>query len=79
MTRNLLPALLLRSGLAPRVGVHDIAPLIPIVEVFGGLVASVNGGSASQGGMIIAAANLGLYESVLAVLDDTTAMENRIP
>ncbi len=47
----------------------DIAPLIPIIEAAGGVVTSETGGSAAQGGFVVAAANPALHRQALALLD----------
>lgn len=46
----------------------DIQPLIPIVEAAGGVVTSWDGGSALEGGAVIAAATPALHEEALAAL-----------
>jgi myo-inositol-1(or 4)-monophosphatase len=47
---------------------YDIAPLIPIIEGAGGMVTAWDGGSAADGGEIIAAATLQLHAEALALL-----------
>lgn len=46
----------------------DIAPLIPIIEGAGGIVTNWTGGSAFDGGQVIAAANEALLEQTIALL-----------
>ena len=53
--------LVVESGLQT----YDIAGLIPIIEGAGGVVTSWSGGSALNGGQIIAAANVELHEQAL--------------
>jgi myo-inositol-1(or 4)-monophosphatase len=52
------------AGLA----IYDIAALVPIIEGAGGIVTTWDGGDASRGGDIIAAASAGLHASALAVM-----------
>jgi myo-inositol-1(or 4)-monophosphatase len=52
------------AGLA----IYDIAALVPIIEGAGGIVTTWDGGDASSGGDIIAAASAGLHASALAVM-----------
>ena len=47
---------------------YDIAPLIPIIEGAGGIVTSWDGGSAAQGGAVVACGDKRLHESVLEML-----------
>lgn len=56
--------LALDAGLQP----YDIAPLIPIIEGAGGVVATWDGGSAAGGGDILAAANRTLFDQASALL-----------
>lgn len=56
--------LALDAGLEP----YDIAPLIPIIEGAGGVVATWDGGTAAGGGDIIAAANRDLFDQAKALL-----------
>ena len=49
---------------------YDIAPLIPIIEGAGGIVSTWSREPATEGGNIIAAASLELYEEALAFLQD---------
>lgn len=56
--------LVIESGLKP----YDIVALIPIIEGAGGIVTSWDGGSAAEGGRILAAANKRLHEAALALL-----------
>jgi myo-inositol-1(or 4)-monophosphatase len=44
----------------------DVQPILPVVEAAGGAVASWEGGSALDGGRIVAAANRALLDEVLA-------------
>jgi histidinol phosphatase-like enzyme (inositol monophosphatase family) len=57
--------LVVESGLKP----YDIVALIPIIEGAGGIVTSWTGGSAAQGGTILAAGNKALHEAALALLN----------
>ena len=52
------------AGLQP----YDIAPLIPIIEGAGGVVATWDGGPAKDGGRIVAAADRRLLDAALALL-----------
>lgn len=56
--------LVAESGL----NVYDIAALIPIIENAGGVVSSWDGGSAADGGSILASANPALHEQAIAAL-----------
>ncbi len=56
--------LVIESGLQP----YDIAALIPIVEGAGGVVTAWDGGSAAQGGAIIAAGDLRAHQAALKLL-----------
>ena len=56
--------LVIESGLKP----YDIVALIPIIEGAGGIVTSWDGGSAAQGGAIVAAGDKALHEKVVAML-----------
>ena len=47
---------------------YDIMPLIPVVEAAGGVVTSWEGGDASAGGQVVAAANRELHEKALGLL-----------
>lgn len=47
---------------------YDIQALIPIVEGAGGVITSWSGGSAQQGGQVIAAATADLHEAALDIL-----------
>lgn len=47
---------------------YDIQPLIPIIEAAGGVVSNRDGGSAADGGFVVAAANRALHAEVLAEL-----------
>ena len=47
---------------------HDIAALIPIVEGAGGIVTSWTGGSAAQGGRVIAAGDKRVHAEALEIL-----------
>ena len=47
---------------------YDIMPLIPIIEGAGGIVTDWQGAPATNGGLIIAAANERLYEEALGLL-----------
>jgi myo-inositol-1(or 4)-monophosphatase len=48
---------------------YDIIPLIPIIEGAGGVVTNWQGGDASRGGLIIAAANPELHSQALETLN----------
>lgn len=56
--------LVVESGLKS----YDIAPLIPIIEQAGGRVTTWEGGSAINGGRVLAAANPALHDAALAIL-----------
>jgi myo-inositol-1(or 4)-monophosphatase len=56
--------LVIEHGLKP----YDITPLIPIIEGAGGVVTSWDGGSAAQGGSVVAAANPRLHEAAVRLL-----------
>lgn len=47
---------------------YDIIALIPIVEAAGGVVTTLDGGSAMHGGFVVASATPELHEAALAVL-----------
>lgn len=47
----------------------DIAPLIPVIEGAGGVVTNWQGGSAFDGGQVIASANRTLHDQAIAMLD----------
>ncbi|MFQ5660412.1 MAG: histidinol-phosphatase [Gammaproteobacteria bacterium] len=57
--------LVIEGGLQP----YDILPLIPIIEAAGGIVTDWRGNPALSGGNVIAAANAGLHEKALALLN----------
>lgn len=46
----------------------DIAPLIPVIEGAGGVVTNWQGGSAFDGGQVVASGDKALHEQVLAML-----------
>lgn len=50
---------------------YDIVPLIPIVEAAGGVITDWQGGSAAEGGLVLAAANPALHSHALHVLQNT--------
>jgi histidinol phosphatase-like enzyme (inositol monophosphatase family) len=56
--------LVIESGLKP----YDICALVPIIEGAGGVVTDWNGGSAANGGAIIAAGDKRLHEKALKLL-----------
>ncbi|RCL00827.1 MAG: Inositol-1-monophosphatase [Candidatus Tokpelaia sp. JSC188] len=56
--------LVIETGLKP----YDVVALIPIIEKAGGVITQWNGRPAEEGGNIIAAATLQLYESALQKL-----------
>jgi myo-inositol-1(or 4)-monophosphatase len=56
--------LVIESGLKP----YDIVALIPIIEGAGGIITSWQGGSAAQGGAVIAAGNEALHAEALKLL-----------
>ena len=56
--------LIVESGLS----VHDIAPLIPIIEAAGGCITDWTGGSAQSGGHAVACGDPALHEEVLKIL-----------
>ena len=53
--------LVVECGLQP----YDIVPLIPIIEAAGGVVTDANGGSAANGGFIVAAGSPELHAAAL--------------
>jgi len=56
--------LVIESGLKP----YDIVALIPIIEGAGGVVTSWDGGSAAEGGTVLAAGSQALHRAALALL-----------
>lgn len=56
--------LVIEDGLKP----HDIVALIPIIKGAGGIVTTWEGGSAAQGGAIVAAGDKRLHAAALALL-----------
>ena len=56
--------LIVEAGLKP----YDIAALIPIIEGAGGVVTTWTGGSAAQGGAIVAAGDKGLHAQAVRML-----------
>ena len=56
--------LVVESGLS----VHDIAPLVPIIERAGGCITNWSGGTAAEGGHAIACGDPALHEAALKVL-----------
>ncbi len=56
--------LVVESGL----NIYDIAALIPIIEGAGGIVTSWDGGDASKGGSVLAAANTSLHKQAMEIL-----------
>ncbi|WP_316860230.1 histidinol-phosphatase [uncultured Cohaesibacter sp.] len=56
--------LVVEAGLKP----VDIAPLIPVIEGAGGIVTNWQGGSAFDGGQVVASGNAELHEQVLEIL-----------
>jgi myo-inositol-1(or 4)-monophosphatase len=50
------------------VQIYDIAPLIPIIQGAGGIVTDWTGGSATQGGNVIAAGDRRIHAKVLELL-----------
>ncbi len=61
--------LVIESGL----NIYDIAALIPIIEGAGGMVTSWSGGEASKGGSILAAANAGIHQQAMELLNKRDA------
>lgn len=57
--------IVVEAGLKP----YDIVGLIPVIEQAGGVIAQRDGGSAEEGGDIIAAATPELFEAVQAILN----------
>jgi myo-inositol-1(or 4)-monophosphatase len=47
---------------------HDVVPLIPIIEAAGGRITEWAGGSAVNGGKIVASANARLHDQILTLL-----------
>ena len=62
--------LVVESGLKA----HDIVALIPIIERAGGRVTSWAGGSATEGGQIIAAGDPRVHEQALRLLAPAARM-----
>lgn len=56
--------LVIESGLKP----YDIVALIPIIEGAGGIVTSWQGGSAAEGGTVVAAGTRALHDAALRLL-----------
>ncbi len=56
--------LIVEASLKP----YDVMPLIPIVEAAGGVISDWEGGSAANGGNVVAAANPALHEQALKIL-----------
>ena len=48
--------------------IYDIMPLIPVIEAAGGVITDWEGGDASSGGRVVAAANAELHEKTLKIL-----------
>ena len=57
--------LVIETGLKP----YDIVALIPIIEGAGGIVTSWDGGSAAQGGRIIAAGDRRVHAAAIELLE----------
>jgi len=57
--------LVVEAGLKP----YDIAALIPIVEGAGGVFTDWQGGSPARGGQVLVAANEGLHQQAMAMLN----------
>jgi myo-inositol-1(or 4)-monophosphatase len=57
--------LVIESGLKP----YDIVALVPIIEGAGGIITDWQGGSAANGGAIIAAGDRRLHEQALKILN----------
>jgi myo-inositol-1(or 4)-monophosphatase len=49
---------------------YDIQALIPIIEAAGGIVTDWRGGTADQGGQVVAAGDPSVHAAALAVLAD---------
>ena len=56
--------LVVEAGLKP----YDIVALVPIIEGAGGLITTWDGGSATEGGRIVAAGDRRVHQEALAVL-----------
>ncbi len=56
--------LIVEAGLKP----YDIVALMPIIEAAGGIVSTWEGGSAAEGGRIIAAGDRRVHQEALAIL-----------
>ena len=56
--------LVVESGLKP----YDIAALIPIIEGAGGIVTTWDGGSAAEGGRIVAAGDRRVHAAAIELL-----------
>ena len=60
------------AGLQP----WDVQPFLPIVEAAGGVVASWEGGSAQEGGRVVAAANAALLAETLALVQSAASAQS---
>lgn len=58
--------IVVESGLEP----YDIQALIPLIEGAGGVITSWTGGTAAQGGQVVASATRALHDQVLELLAD---------
>jgi myo-inositol-1(or 4)-monophosphatase len=58
--------LVVESGLKP----YDVHALIPIIEAAGGIMSTWDGGSANNGGRIIAAGDPVLYSAAIRILGE---------
>lgn len=56
--------LIIEADLQP----YDIVPLIPLVEAAGGVITDWRGGSAAEGGLVVAAATAALHGQALNIL-----------
>jgi fructose-1,6-bisphosphatase/inositol monophosphatase family enzyme len=58
--------LVVETGLQP----YDIVALIPIIEAAGGVITTLDGGAAEDGGFIVAAATAKLHATAIEMLND---------
>ncbi len=56
--------LVVESGLQP----YDVVGLIPVIEAAGGIITTWTGGSANEGGAIVAAGDRRVHEAAVAIL-----------
>jgi myo-inositol-1(or 4)-monophosphatase len=59
--------LIIEAGLKP----YDVVALVPIIEAAGGFMTTWDGGSASQGGRIVAAGDKRVHQEAMTLLRGT--------